>query len=185
MLNSDRANFLRRAAARNAGDGAAAQQLAARFDVGSGKQHTAGSGHARHAEAGRGRAPQAAAGGRSARQVARGTARAAMAAGREKLEEISIKGCIYLQESQILEDGEEKSCEKWIKLAHSGRTSPRRGRAAQEAATTRPRAARCSHPVAGNQAAAVLVAQEEQHQADQAQQLAFFLLKLFNSCSHY
>ena len=87
MLNDDRANFLRRAAARDAGDGAAAQQLAARFDVGSGKQHTAGSGHVRHAAAAggcrgpqeqaaaggrRSRQQQVAAGGRSERQAARG-----------------------------------------------------------------------------------------------------------------
>ena len=103
MLNGDRANFLRRAAARDAGDGAAAQQLAARFDVGSGKQHTAGSGHARHASASGGpctarssRPRQRAAGrGRSSRPrqeaAARGRRRGgtAMAAGREKLEEIS------------------------------------------------------------------------------------------------
>ena len=75
MLNSDQANFLRRAAARDAGDGAAGQQLAARFDVGSSKQHTAGSGHARNASA-------------SGRRRG-GTTRAVMAAGREKLEEIS------------------------------------------------------------------------------------------------
>jgi len=41
MLNGDRANFLRRVAARDAGDGAAGQQLAARFDVGSSKQQAA------------------------------------------------------------------------------------------------------------------------------------------------
>ena len=106
MLNGDRANFLRRAAARDAGDGAAAQQLAACFDVGSGKQHTAGSGHARHASASGGprasrssRPRQRAAGcvcssrrrqGAAARGRRRGgTAMAALAAGREKLEEIS------------------------------------------------------------------------------------------------
>ena len=99
MLNSDRANFLRRAAARDAGDGAAAQQLAARFDVGSGKQHTAGSGHARHASASGGpRAArssrprlqqQVAAGGRSMRQAARGHGEGGHGGGREKLEERS------------------------------------------------------------------------------------------------
>ena len=89
MLNGDRANFLRRAAARDAGDGAAAQQLAARFDVGSGKQHTAGSGHARHASASGGprtarssRPRQRAAGSSSRRrQVAAALGRAAGAVG--------------------------------------------------------------------------------------------------------
>ena len=93
MLNGDRVNFLRRAAACDAGDGAAAQQLAAHFDVGSGKQHTAGSGHARHASASGG--PRTARSSRPRQEaVARGrrrggTAMAALAAGREKLEEIS------------------------------------------------------------------------------------------------
>ena len=102
MLNGDRANFLRRAAVRDAGDGAATQQLAACFDVGSGKQHTVGSGHARHASASGGpraarssRPRQRAVGcgcssrrrqGAAARGRRRGGTRAAMAAGREKLE---------------------------------------------------------------------------------------------------
>ena len=60
-----------------------AQQLAVRFDVGSGKQHTIGSGHARNASASGGpraarssrprlQQQQVVAGGRSMRQAARG-----------------------------------------------------------------------------------------------------------------
>ena len=71
----------------------AAQQLAACFDVGSGKQHTVGSGHARHASASGG--PRATRSSRPRQEAAArgrrrgGTAMAALAAGREKLEEIS------------------------------------------------------------------------------------------------
>ena len=46
-------------AARDEGHGAAAQQRAARCDVGSGRQHAAGGGHTQHTAAGRGSVRQA------------------------------------------------------------------------------------------------------------------------------